>query len=50
VGSPTLPAGRQGTIDILRGVTLVLILVVHCAFDFTGWAWTIPEEALPALS
>ncbi|MCG6118227.1 MAG: DUF418 domain-containing protein [Aquimonas sp.] len=42
-------AERQETIDILRGLALVLILVVHCAFDFTGWGWTIPKEALPGL-
>lgn len=33
----SVPAGRNQTIDILRGVALLLILVVNCAFDFTGW-------------
>lgn len=40
---------RHDTIDILRGLALVLILIVHCAFDFTGWAWTIPEDHIPKL-
>lgn len=42
-------AGRNQTIDILRGMALVLILIVHCAFDFTGWGWSIPEEHIPEL-
>lgn len=43
---------RQETIDILRGVALVLILIVHCAFDFTGWGWTVlgDEQALLPLA
>ncbi len=41
--------GRNETIDILRGVALVMILIVHCAFDFTGWGWTIPGDQLAQL-
>lgn len=48
--TPMHPSGpRQETIDILRGLALVLILVVHCAFDFSGWGWTIPKDELPGL-
>lgn len=47
--SGPVPTGRNQTIDILRGVALVLILIVHCSFDFTGWDWTIPEEHVPEL-
>lgn len=49
--SPSGPVlvGRHLTVDILRGVALVLILIVHCAFDFTGWGWTIPEEGVAEL-
>ena len=47
--SVLLPSERNQTIDILRGFALVLILIVHCAFDFIGWGWTIPEERIPEL-
>ncbi|WP_040400001.1 DUF418 domain-containing protein [Cecembia lonarensis] len=47
--SGPVPTGRNQTIDILRGMALVLILIVHCSFDFTGWDWTIPEEHVPEL-
>jgi len=47
--SGPMPAGRNQTIDILRGVALVLILIVHCAFDFIGWGWSIPEERVAEL-
>lgn len=46
---PSVADARKDTIDILRGVALVLILIVHCAFDFTGWGWTIPDERMAEL-
>lgn len=46
---PTLEKQRIDILDILRGMALILILIVHCAFDFIGWGWTIPEERVPEL-